>query len=205
MDGLQQLVFDPAGPLGFREDFLLNAIVEVGGFLLGALVFSILVPVIIETRQSIRWRPARQNLGQELTLLHLEFGDALSRFVNSPQGPSRVRAADAIDHVYRAVPAMTGLFGYALTASISKEVNDYIRSLRAIRDWAHEAAHPEDMVFASAERRVPQTRDMFSRANREFADVIGVLGLGGQADVRWPGDLVEALGRAFDEMRGREA
>lgn len=201
MDSLRQLVFDPAGPMGFREDFLINAIVEGGGFILAALVFSILVPVVIETRQSIRWRPARQNLGQELTLLHLEFGDALARFLNSPEGPSRVRAADALDHAFRAVPAMTGLFGYALTASISREVNDYIRSLRAIRDWAHEAAHPEDMVFASAERRVPQTRDMFSRANREFADVANVLGLGQEPDASWPVTLVDALADAFDAMQ----
>jgi hypothetical protein len=201
MDGLTQLVFDPAGPMGLREDFLLNAIVEFGGFVLGALVFSILVPVVIEMRQGIRWRPARQNLGQELMLLHLEFGDALARFLNSPEGPSRVRAADAVDHVFRAIPAMTGLFGYALTASISREVNDYIRNLRAIRDWAHEAAHPEDMVFASAERRVPQTRDMFSRANLEFSDVVTVLGLGGQPDACWPSELVDALASAFDGMR----
>ena len=39
MDSLQQLVFDPAGPMGFREDFLINAIVEGGGFVLAALVF----------------------------------------------------------------------------------------------------------------------------------------------------------------------
>lgn len=201
MDSLQQLVFDPAGPMGFREDFLINAIVEGGGFVLAALVFSILVPVVIETRQSLRFRPARQNLGQELTLLHMEFGDALARFINSPEGPSRVRAADAIDHVFRAVPAMTGLFGYALTASISKEVNDYIRSLRAIRDWAHEAGHPEDMVFASAERRVSQTRDMFRRANHEFADVARVLGLGQQTDACWPDELVGSLGDAFDAMQ----
>jgi hypothetical protein len=201
MDGLTQLVFDPAGPMGLSEDFLLNAIVEFGGFVLGALVFSILVPVVIEMRQGIRWRPARQNLGQELMLLHLEFGDALARFLNSPEGPSRVRAADAVDHVFRAIPAMTGLFGYALTASISREVNDYIRNLRAIRDWAHEAAHPEDMVFASAERRVPQTRDMFSRANLEFSDVVTVLGLGGQSDACWPSELVDALASAFDGMR----
>ncbi len=174
---------------------------EGGGFILGAVVFSILVPLMIETRQSIRWRPARQNLGQELTLLHMEFGDALARFLNSPEGPSRVRAADAVDHVFRAVPAMTGLFGYALTASISREVNDYIRSLRAIRDWVHEAAHPEDMVFASAERRVPQTRDMFSRASHEFADVARVLGLGSQSDVSWPEELVRSLAAAFDAMR----
>ena len=201
MNSLQQLVFDPAGPMGLREEFLLNAIVEGGGFILGAVVFSILVPLMIEMRQSIRWRPARQNLGQELTLLHMEFGDALARFLNSPEGPSRVRAADAVDHVFRAVPAMTGLFGYALTASISREVNDYIRSLRAIRDWVHEAAHPEDMVFASAERRVPQTRDMFSRASHEFADVARVLGLGSQSDVSWPEELVRSLAAAFDAMR----
>ena len=203
MDGIQRLVFDPAGPMGLREDFLMNAMVEVGGFLLGALVFSILLPIVIEVRQGIRWRPARENLGQELMLLHLEFGDALARFHQSPEGSARVRAADAVDHVFRAIPAMTGLFGYALTASISREVNDYIRSLRAIRDWAHEAAHPEDMVFASAERRVPQTRDMFSRANDEFADVVAVLGVGGYTDVRWTAALVEDLAGAFDVSRSR--
>jgi hypothetical protein len=195
---LQDLVLDPAGPLGLREEFFLNAVVEIGGFVLGALVFSILVPLIIETRQSVRWRPARQNLGQELMLLHLEFGDALSRFLNSPEGPSRVRAAGAVDHAFRAIPAMTGLFGYALTAAISREVNDYIRSLRAIRDWAHVAAHPEDIVFASAERRVPQSRDMFARANREFADVVSVLGLAFTPDVCWPRDLEDGLAGAYD-------
>lgn len=194
----KDLVLDPGGPWGFREDFVLNAIVEVGGFVIGAILLSVLVPLIIEMRQNRRWRPARQNLGQELMLLHMEFGDALSRFLNSPEGPSRVRAADVLDHSFRAVPAMTGLFGYALTAAISREVNDYIRSLRAIRDWAHEAAHPEDIVFASAERRVPQSRDMFSRASREFADVVVVLGLPPSPDVVWPRELIVGLEQAFD-------
>jgi hypothetical protein len=57
------------------------------------------------------------------------------------------------------------------------------------------------MVFASAERRVPQTRDMFSRANLEFSDVVTVLGLGGQSDACWPPELVDALANAFDGMR----
>lgn len=201
IDILQQLVSDPAGPFGLKEEFLLNALVEMGGFILGALFFSILIPIVIDLRQNLRWRPARQNLGQELVLLHVEFGDALSRFVHSPEGPARVRAADAVDHAFRAIPAMTGLFGYALTARISKEVNDYMRMLRAIRDWAHKAAHPEDSTFASAERRVVQTRAMFETANAEFAEVMGVLGVKGYKDVRWPDDLIEELMNAFDASR----
>lgn len=202
---LKDLVLDPGGPWGFREDFVLNAIVEVGGFVIGAIILSVLVPLVIDMRQNSRWRPARQNLGQELMLLHMEFGDALSRFLNSPEGPSRVRAADVLDHSFRAVPAMTGLFGYALTAAISREINDYIRSLRAIRDWAHEAAHPEDIVFASAERRVPQSRDMFSRASREFVDVVVVLGLSASSDVGWPADMIRGLEKAFDASQAPNA
>ena len=57
------------------------------------------------------------------------------------------------------MPNLTGLFAYALTADISREVNDYMRMLRAIRDWSHEAAHPEDLEFASIERRVKKSRD----------------------------------------------
>ncbi len=202
LDILERLVTDPAGPFGLNEQFLQNALVEAGGFLLGALFFSILIPVVIDVRQNLRWRPARQNLGQELVLLHVEFGDALSRFVHSPEGPARVRAADAIDHAFRAIPAMTGLFGYALTARISREVNDYMRILRGIRDWAHKAAHPEDSIFASAERRVVQTRTMFEKANSEFAEVMSVLGVKGFKDVRWPDELVEELMNAFDASQG---
>lgn len=202
MDILQQLVSDPSGPFGLKEEFLQNALVEAGGFVLGALFFSILIPVVIDVRQNLRWRPARQNLGQELVLLHVEFGDALSRFVRSPEGPARVRAADAVDHAFRAIPAMTGLFGYALTARISREVNDYMRILRGIRDWAHKAAHPEDSTFASAERRVIQTRSMFDSANAEFAEVMNVLGVKGFKDVRWPDELIEELMNAFDASRG---
>ena len=198
---LQKVVLDPGGPLGLKEEFFQNALVETGGFLLGALFFSILIPIVIDVRQNRRWRPARQNFGQELMLLHVEFGDSLARFVHSPEGPSRVRAADSVDHSFRAIPSMTGLFGYALTARISKEVNDYMRHLRAIRDWAYEAAHPEDLAFAAAERRVVQDRNMFERANTEFADVLKVLGAKGFKDIRWPAGLVEELETAFDATR----
>jgi hypothetical protein len=201
IDILQQLVTDPAGPFGLKEEFLQNALVEAAGFVLGALFFSILIPVVIDVRQNLRWRPARQNLGQELVLLHVEFGDALSHFVHSPEGPARVRAADAVDHAFRAIPAMTGLFGYALTARISREVNDYMRILRGIRDWAHKAAHPQDSTFASAERRVVQSRTMFELANAEFAEVMSVLGVKGFNDVRWPDELIEELMKAFDASR----
>jgi hypothetical protein len=112
-----------------------------------------------------------------------------------------VRAADAVDHAFRAIPAMTGLFGYALTARISREVNDYMRILRGIRDWAHKAAHPEDSAFASAERRVVQTRSMFESANVEFAEVMNVLGVKGFKDVRWPEELIDELMNAFDASR----
>ena len=107
-----------------------------------------------------------------------------------------------MDYAFRAIPAMTGLFGYALTADISREVNDYMRMLRAIRDWAHEAAHPEDLAFASAERRVRHSRDMFERSNTEFKDVLRVLSVGGFKDVRWGDTLVEELETAFDATHG---
>lgn len=198
---LEKVIFDPQGPFGLSEGFLQNAIVEFGGFLLGALFFSILIPVVIDARQTRKWRPARENFGQELMLLHVAFGDALARFVGSPAGPIRVRAADAVDNAFRAMPAMTGLFGYALTADISREVNDYMRMLRAIRDWTYEAAHPEDLAFASAERRVMRTSDMFEHANSEFADVLRVLGVKGFKDVRWSRDLMLELEVAFDATR----
>lgn len=200
---LEKVIFDVAGPFGLNEGFLQNALVEFGGFLLGALFFSILIPIVIDARQTRRWRPARQNFGQELMLLHVAFGDALTRFVNSPEGPVRVRAADAIDFAFRSVPATTGLFGYALTANISREVNDYMRMLRAIRDWAHEAAHPEDSAFASAERLVKRSSEMFERANAEFEDVLKVLGIGGFKDVRWSKDLILQLEVAFDATSGQ--
>ena len=98
---------------------------------------------------------------------------------------------------------MTGLFGYALTADISREVNDYMRMLRAIRDWSHEAAHPEDSAFASAERRVKRSSEMFERANAEFEDVLKVLGIGGFKDVRWSRDLILQLEVAFDATSGQ--
>jgi hypothetical protein len=199
---LQKLLFDAHGPFGLNEAFLQNAIVEIAGFLLGALFFSILIPIVIDARQTRKWRPARQNFGQELMLLHVAFGDALSRFVHSPEGPARVRAADAVDFAFRAMPAMTGLFGYALTANISREVNDYMRVLRAVRDWAHEAAHPEDLAFASAERRVVRARTMFEKANSEFKDVLRELGVGGFNDVRWSSGLIDELEIAFDATHG---
>src|SRR5262245_58744038 len=144
MDHIWNLIFDPNGPLGMTDGFFQNAVAEVGGFVLGALVFSIVLPIVIDARQSAKWRPARQNFGQELLLLHVAMGEALLRFVRTPLGDARVRAADAVDNAFRAFPALTGLYGYALTADISREVNDYMRVLRGIRDWAYEAAHPED-------------------------------------------------------------
>ena len=201
-DRIQKLLFDPNGPFGLTEAFFQNAAAEFAGFVLGALVFSILIPVMIDARQSRRWRPARLNYGQELLLLHVAFGDALSRFVRSPAGDPRLRAADAVDNAFRAFPALTGLYGYALTSSISREVNDYMRMLRGIRDWVYEAAHPEDAGFAAVERRVRRTRDMFAQANKEFKDVVDVLGVGGFKDVRWPDPLIEDLAAAFDATAG---
>lgn len=203
---ITKLLFDPAGPLGLTAEFFLNIVAEFGGFILGALVFSILIPVVIDMRQARKWKPARLNYGQELMLLHVAFGDALSRFLRSPAGEARARSADAVDHAFRAVPLATSLFGYALTADISREVNDYMRMLRAIRDWAHIAAHPEDIAFAEIERRVTQTRAMFAGANSEFKDVLDALGLKGFEDARWSDDLVGNLAAAFDliqrEQRG---
>lgn len=200
---LQKLLFDPNGPWGWNEGFLQNALAEVGGFLLAALVFSILIPIMIERRQARNWRPARQNFGQELLLLHVAFGEALLRFVRTPAGPVRVRAADAVDNAFRAFPALTGLYGYALTADISREANDYMRMLRAVRDWAYEAAHPEDLGFAAVERRVAQTRDMFERVNAEFKDVLDELGVGGFKEARWPAEHVAEFAAAFDATHGR--
>ena len=199
---IQKLLFDPNGPWGLTEAFFQNAAAEIGGFVLGALVFSILIPIVIDARQSRKWKPARLNYGQELLLLHVAFGDALSRFVSSPSGDARLRGADAVEHAFRAFPALTGLYGYALTAELSREVNDYMRVLRAIRDWVYEAAHPEDLGFAAIERRVIRKRDMFERANKEFKDVVDLLGVGGFKDVRWPDALIDQLSAAFDATHG---
>lgn len=198
MDEITKYLLDPNGPFGLSSEFFLNVVAEFGGFILGALVFSILIPVVIDVRQARKWKPARQNYGQELMLLHVAFGDALSRFLRSPAGDARVRAAHSVDDAFRAVPAATGLFGYALTATISREVNDYMRMLRAIRDWTHIAAYPEDLAFAAIERRVLQTRDMFETANKEFKDVLEALGVAGFNDVRWADELVANLAAAFD-------
>jgi hypothetical protein len=114
-----------------------------------------------------------------------------------------VRAADAVDNAYRAFPALTGLFGYALNADISREVNDYMRVLRAVRDWTYEAAHPEDMGFAAVERRIRQTRNMFAQANAEFKDVLDELNVAGFADVCWRDDMIAEVAAAFDATHGR--
>lgn len=201
MGDITKFLFDPAGPLGLTADFFLNVVAEFGGFILGALVFSILIPVVIDVRQARKWKPARLNYGQELMLLHVAFGDALSRFLRSPAGEARARAADAVDHAFRAVPLATSLFGYALTAGIAREVNDYMRVLRGIRDWAHIAAHPEDIEFAAIERRVTQTPAMFSAANKEFGDVLDALGVAGFKDARWDDELIANLAAAFDLVR----
>jgi hypothetical protein len=193
-----ELLFDPAGPFGLTEGFFQNAVAEIGGFVLGALVFSLLIPIVIDARQSRKWRPARQNFGQELLLLHVAFGEALLRFVRTPMGPARVRAADAVDNAYRAFPALTGLYGYALTADISREVNDYMRVLRAIRDWTYEAAHPDDLGFAAVERRIKQTRAMFAQANAEFKDVLDELGVNGFKEACWRAEMIGELAAAFD-------
>lgn len=205
MDDITKYLLDPNGPLGLTVDFFTNVVAEFGGFLLAALVFSILIPVVIDARQSRKWKPARLNYGQELMLLHVAFGDALSRFLRSPGGEARVRAADAVDHAFRAVPLATSLFGYALTAGIAGEVNDYMRVLRGIRDWAHIAAHPEDIAFAAIERRVTQTRNMFANANKEFKDVLESLGISQFNDVRWPDELIANLSAAFDLVQREEA
>jgi hypothetical protein len=204
MEQITNLLFDPSGPFGLTAAFFQNAAAEFAGFLLGALVFSLLIPAVIDARQARKWKPARLNYGQELMLLHVAFGDALSRFLRSPAGEARARAADAVDHAFRAVPLATSLFGYALTADISREVNDYMRWLRAIRDWAHIAAHPEDIEFALIEHRVRQTRHMFADANKEFGDVLETLGVKGFGDARWDAELIANLTAAFDLLQ-REA
>jgi len=100
-------------------------------------------------------------------------------------------------------PALTGLYGYALTADISREINDYMRVLRAMRDWTYEASHPEDLGFAAVERRVKQTRDMFAQANKEFKDVLDELGAGGFDEVSWREDMIHEFAAAFDATHGR--
>jgi hypothetical protein len=122
----------------------------------------------------------------------------LLRFVRTPVGAARVRAADAVDNAYRAFPALTGLYGYALTADISREVNDYMRVLRAVRDWTYEAAHPEDLGFAAVERRVTPTRDMFAQANKELKDALDELGVAGFDEARWRGGAINEFTVAFE-------
>jgi hypothetical protein len=198
---ISKLLFDPNGPWGFDAGFLQNAVAEAGGFILGAIVFSIFIPIVIDWRAARKSRPARQNFGQELLLLHVAFGASVLRFVRTPVGEARVRAADAVDNAFRAFPAVTGLYGYALTANISREANDYMRMLRAIRDWTYEAAHPEDLGFAAVERGVTQTRAMFEQANVELKDVLDELGVGGFNDARWKPDLIAELSAAFEASR----
>jgi len=197
-----KLLFDPSGPFGLTDGFYQNAVAELGGFVLAAVVFSIVIPIVIDRRQARKWHPARVNFGQELLLLHVAFGEALLRFVRTPSGPARVRAADMVDSAYRAFPTLTGLYGYALTADISREANDYMRLLRALRDWVYEAAHPEDLAFAAVERRVPQTRDMFAQANKEFKDVLDELDVSGFDEVHWHQDMLLELAAAFDASHG---
>ncbi|MCE9523452.1 MAG: hypothetical protein K8S25_13600 [Alphaproteobacteria bacterium] len=195
---IQKLLFDPGGPLGLTDGFYQNVVAEFGGFILAAVVFSIVIPIVIDGRQARKWQPARVNFGQELLHLHVAFGEALLRFVRTPAGAARLRAADVVDNAYRAFPTLTGLYGYALTADISREANDYMRLLRALRDWAYEAAHPEDVGFAAVERRVPQTREMFAQANKEFKDVLDVLRVSGFDDVHWHKDMIAEFSAAFD-------
>src|SRR5262245_27663602 len=136
-DKIWSLLFDPNGPFGLTEGFFQNLTSEFAGFVLAAVVFSILLPTIIDWRQSRKWRPARRNFGQELLGLHVAFGETLLRFVRTPEGEPRVRAADALDLAYRNFTQLSGLYGYALNADISRETNDYMRELRGIRDWAY--------------------------------------------------------------------
>jgi hypothetical protein len=199
-DQIGKILFDPNGPFGLTEGFFQNLTSEIAGFVLAAVVFSILIPTIIDRRQARNWRPARLNFGQELLGLHVAFGETLLRFVRTPEGEARVRAADAVDLAYRNFTQVAGLYGYALNADISRETNDYLRELRGVRDWAYEAAHPEDAAFALVERRVPQTRNMFRHVNKEFKEVLEALGLTAShfADVRWSEASVAEMERAFD-------
>jgi len=199
-DKIGRILFDPNGPFGLSEGFFQNLTSELAGFALAAIVFSILIPMVIDRRQARSWRPARRNFGQELLGLHVAFGETLLRFARTPEGEPRVRAADAVDLAYRNFTQLSGLYGYALNADISRETNDYMRELRSIRDWAYEAAHPEDAAFALVERRVPQSRDMFRHANKEFKDVLVALGLsaGHFNDVRWSPAQIAEMEAAFD-------
>jgi hypothetical protein len=117
------------------------------------------------------------------------------------QAAARGTVADAVDNAFRAFPTLTGLYGYALDADISREVNDYMRVLRGIRDWVYEAAHPEDLNFAAIERRVHKTRDMFQQANKELKDVLEVLDINGYDEVHWKNEVVGEFAAAFDESR----
>ena len=202
---IQKLLFDPNGPLGLTDGFFQNAVAEFGGFVLAAVVFSLIIPIVIDRRQARKWRPARVNFGQELLQLHVAFGETLLRFARTPVGAPRVRAADAVDNAYRAFPALTGLYGYALTAEISREANDYMRLLRALRDWVYEATHPEDLAFAAVERRVKQTRAMFEQANTEFKDVLDELNVKGFDEARWSNETIAELTQAFDVSHSKKA
>jgi len=199
-DKIWTILFDPNGPYGLTESFFQNLTSEMTGFVLSAIVFSILIPTIIDWRQARKWRPARLNFGQELLGLHVAFGETLLRFVRTPVGEARARAAAAVDLAYRNFTQVSGLYGYALNADISRETNDYLRELRAVRDWAYEAANPEDASFALVERRVPQTRAMFRHVNKEFKEVLDALGLrsGHFADVRWREEDLAEMETAFD-------
>ena len=203
MEKIWRVLFDPNGPLGLTESFFQNLTSEMAGFLLAAVVFSILLPTIIDWRQARKWRPARVNFGQELLGLHIAFGEALLRFIRTPPGEARGRAAAAVDIAYRNFTALNGLYGYALNADISRETNDYMRELRGVRDWAYQAAHPEDESFALVERRLPQTRDMFRHVNKEFKEVLQVLGLSDDhfADVKWPETQLAEMEAAFDATK----
>lgn len=195
-----KILFDPNGPYGLTEGFFQNLTSEMTGFVLSAIVFSILIPTIIDWRQARKWRPARLNFGQELLGLHVTFGETLLRFVRTEGVEARVRAAASVDLAYRNFTQLSGLYGYALNADISRETNDYMRELRAVRDWTYEAANPDDASFALVERRVPQTRAMFRHVNKEFKDVLDALGLTGGhfSDVRWPEEQIAEMERAFD-------
>ena len=54
-DNRYDLLFDPNGPMGMTEGFYQNAVAEFGGFVLAAIVFSIIIPIIIDGRQTRRW------------------------------------------------------------------------------------------------------------------------------------------------------
>ena len=204
MSKVTSLLFDPNGPFGLNDGFYQNAVAEVGGFLLALIIFSIAIPAVIDWRQARKGKPARENFGQELLLLHVAFGEAVLRFVRTPAGPPRERAADAVYNAFRAFANLAGLFGYAMTADLSREVNDYMRLLRSVRDWGHEAAYPQDLAFATIERRVKRTRDMFAQVNKEFKDVLDLLGVGGYDDVRWSDEMIAEFAGAFDASQ-REA